>query len=68
MRIAAQKKRGHSYQFLDIQFELSSLRSRPPRLSESDGGQAQSASGPEGIMECWNIGFRLYLVEKYHDS
>jgi hypothetical protein len=21
-----------------------------------------------GIMECWNIGFRFYLVEKYHDS
>jgi len=28
--------------------ELSSLRSRPPRLSESDGGQAQ--------LECWNNG------------
>jgi hypothetical protein len=28
--------------------ELSSLRSRPPRLNESDGGQAQ--------LEYWNTG------------
>ena len=28
--------------------ELNSLRSRPPRLSESNGGQAQ--------LECWNNG------------
>jgi hypothetical protein len=34
--------------------ELSSLRSRPPRLSESDGGQAQ--------LECWNTGMLEYWV------
>jgi len=40
----------------EVTIELSSLRSRPPRLSESDGGQAQLASGPEGIMGYWNSG------------
>jgi hypothetical protein len=30
--------------------ELSSLRSRPPRLNESDGGQAQLEYWNDGIM------------------
>jgi len=37
-----------------VKKELSSLRSRPPRLSESDGGQAQ--------LECWNTGMMGAIV------